>query len=147
MSRLVVGVQGPSSLTTLVWAADHAFATGGEVVAVHVMPPVYDCCELPEVPIAACSIADDYALLLRVLERDWCDVLRVRGVTFRAEVVLGAVAPSLCAVARREHATMLVIGSPRPRLLLGGLRRLVTSAPCSVVFVEAGVPADLVDRV
>jgi hypothetical protein len=71
----------------------------------------------------------------------------VVGVEHRAEVVVGGVFPSLFAVARRDRASMLVLGTPRPRLLLGGLSRLVARAPCSVTFVSREVPLDMVTPV
>lgn len=139
---IVVGVRGCESLPTLAWAADQAAATDRQVVAVHVMAPAYD---IGDMPIGSVSLADDYAHLTGVLAREWTHVLRVRGVCHSAEVVVGGVLPSLCAVARRERASMLVLGAPKPRLLVAGLGRFVSAAPCSVAFVSSAVPLDLAD--
>lgn len=131
MGPLVVGVRGPGSLATVAWAADRAHSHGVEVIAVHVMEPPT---EMPESWMAAWP-CDDPGWTAETLRNDWCDVLRVRGVSFRPQVMAGGVIPTLCAVAARESASILVVGRPHRRTFRFVAARLVREAPCSVVFV------------
>ena len=131
MGPLVVGVRGPGSLATVAWAADRAHSHGLEVIAVHVMEPL---AEVPDTWMAPWS-GDDPAWTAEVLTNEWCDVLRVRGVSFRTAVTMGGVIPTLCATARRHSASMLVVGRPQRRTFRFVAARLVREASCSVVFV------------
>ncbi len=131
MGPLVVGVRGPGSLATVAWAADRAHSHGLEVIAVHVMEPPT---EVPETWMGQWS-CDDPGWTAEMLTNDWCEVLRVRGVAFRAEATMGGVIPTLCATARRHAASMLVVGRPQRRAFRFVAARLVREAPCSVVFV------------
>ena len=132
-SIVVVGVRDRRSLPTLAWAADEAEARGGEVVAVHAYPPPLPAPELGLVPVP-----DDGPWLRDLVDREWCEVLRVRAVPYRIVVAPGPVPAVLRHVAEDVGASLLVVGRGTPRRLRRPTARVLAGAsPCPVTVVPA----------
>jgi nucleotide-binding universal stress UspA family protein len=139
----VVGIDGsPGSAAALRWATGVARAAGAEVIAVHVIePPEYDIPPLG-LPRALINEADWREAIQGELEGTWCEPMAEAGVRHRMRVEEGHACPCLAAIARHEHAGLVVTG----RCGLSGIADLVQGsvsyyvahhAPCPVAVVPA----------
>jgi nucleotide-binding universal stress UspA family protein len=105
---MVVGVDGSAeSRTALVWAADLAVATDALVVAVHAIGLLERLPSSGHREPAAGHLEE----IRRILEDDWCEILRRRGAQYRTEVDYGHPADVLLASAARLGAVLIVVGS------------------------------------
>jgi nucleotide-binding universal stress UspA family protein len=109
--RIIVGVDGsPSSERAVEWCAAHAKEMEAEVVAVYsIEMPVYAASGFGAVSLPVPS-EPDRDELRDVMRRDWCAPLSKATVPFRVELMDGAPAPAIIALAEREAADLVVTG-------------------------------------
>jgi len=109
--RIIVGVDGsPSSDRAVEWCAAHAKGMEAEVVAVYsIEMPVYAASGFGAVSLPVPS-EPDRDELRDVMRRDWCAPLSKATVPFRVELMEGAPAPAIIALAEREAADLVVTG-------------------------------------
>ena len=140
MRTILVGVDGTSSSRAAVkWAAALADATGGHVVAVHVISTAWEW----EMSALQVNTQPMISARRRDLHARWTEPLRRAGIPYTTHLVEGDPGKELLRIAERDHADVIVIGGkPHGRvhdLVFGGTRhQLVTRAPCPVVVVPAG---------
>ena len=138
LRRLVVGVDGSDGArSALTWTADLAKSVDAEVVAVHVL--TYNQEFLRDLSLD--TIRTWRRDLRHDLETGWTDPLRAAGVGYRCLLVEDdSPAAGLLAVAAREHADVLVVGTRgRGKMagrVLGGVSyRLLHHADQPVIVV------------
>jgi nucleotide-binding universal stress UspA family protein len=115
LKKVLVGIDGsPAATAAECWAADAVRASGGEVVALHVIDsPLLR--QATEDVVNGLGMADSgplrsHAESTRLLEEEWCQPLRDARVTYRTIVAKGDPVHELLHVARKEDVDLIVIG-------------------------------------
>lgn len=141
--RIVVGIDGSEgSAAALRWATSLASASGAELLVVHVIePPAFDIRPLG-LPRAVLTAADWRECLEDEIEGTWCEPLVQSGLPHRTRVEEGRAGSCLVAIARQEHANLVVTGRPgltgAAELVQESVSSYVTHhAPCPVAVVPA----------
>jgi nucleotide-binding universal stress UspA family protein len=143
IGTILVGVDGSEgSAAALRWACRLALAAGAEVVAVHVLDPSTEDVRPLGLPRAVLNEADWREPVQAELEGTWCAPLARAGVRHRTRVEEGKAGPCLAALAREEHADLLVTGhrglSGLAELVHGSVSAYLTHhSPCPVAVVPA----------
>lgn len=138
-SRALVALDLGSSTTTLLDAARAVLDEGGELLAAHVIEPIYDLFgATPGVATAITSLDSDALKLAETTFARACDEGGIP--RDRRYLVRGFPVPQLLTLAREERADLIVVGSHRQRglrALLGATANgLLHQAPCDVLVVR-----------
>jgi nucleotide-binding universal stress UspA family protein len=138
---LIVGIDGsPEAREALRWASRLAMVRDREVVAVHALG-------LLETLDGQVVSADGHrAEIEDLVRREWCGAACARDTPLRVVVVDGEPVDVLMAVARREHATAVVVGSrgvgATPSLALGSTSlHLIQESTVPVLVIPDGEDA------
>jgi nucleotide-binding universal stress UspA family protein len=115
LNRVLVGIDGSAaSAAAERWAGDAVRASGGEVIALHVVgsPLVLQATEdvVNGLGMTQTRLVRASAETSRVLEEQWCQPLRDAGVRYRTLVARGDPVHELLHTARKEDVDLIVIG-------------------------------------
>jgi nucleotide-binding universal stress UspA family protein len=141
--KIIVGVDGSSSsMRAVEWCATYAPGLNAEVVAVHTLDlPVYAASGFGFAPIIAPIPPEpDREEIRDVIEREWCAPLTKASVPVRVILEDGSPAPTIMAVAEREHADLVVTG----RRGRGGFAELLLGSTSHHLSHHLGRPLVLV---
>ena len=143
MDTIIVGLDGSKGTAAAArWAATQAQRTGARVVAVYAVPRT----ELWSMSAVQINIDKILAEFQDLLDGRWTAPLRKAGVQYTTQVIRGDPATELLRVAKREHASLLALGSKSHSnladLIVGGtVHKVINRSTIPVVIVPAAPPA------
>ena len=137
--RALVALDLGNSTQPLLDAARAMLDDGGEVLAAHVIEPIYDL--FGAAPGIATAITTLDSEALRLAETAFANACEAGNIPpERRYLMRGFPVPQLLTLAREEKADLLVVGSHRQRglrSLLGSTSNaLLNQAPCDVLVVR-----------
>jgi len=134
--KVLVALDGSSgSARALAWAIELAKALDAEIVAVHVVELLTP--SALGLGMAPIELPDDWVDDLRGrFENEWSAPLKGSGVPYRTMFETGAPAPTLIAIARKEHPDLIVTGSRG----LGGFGELLLGSVSHALVLHAQIP-------
>ena len=137
MDTIIVGLDGSKGTQAAArWAAAQARRTGERVIAVYVVART----ELWSMSAVQINIDKILAEFRKLLDGRWTAPLRKAGVAYTTLLIRGDPATELLRVAKREHATLLALGSKSHSSLtdsiIGGtVHKVVNRATIPIVLV------------
>ena len=143
MDTIIVGVDGSKGARAATqWVAAQAQQTDARVVAVFAVPRT----SLWEMSAVQVNIDDVLAELKELLDGRWTAPLRNAGVEYTTHVIRGDPATELLRIAKRQRASLLVLGSKSHSnladLIVGGtVHKVINRSIIPVVLVPAPPPA------
>ncbi len=142
MDTIIVGLDGSKGTQAAArWAAIEAHRTGSRVVAVYAVPRT----ELWSMSAVQINIDKILAEFQQLLDGRWTAPLRKAGVEYTTRLIRGDPATELLRIAKREHASLLAVGSKSHSsltdLIVGGtVHKVINRAAIPVVLVPAAPP-------
>ena len=139
MDTIIVGLDGSKGTGAAArWAATQAQQTGARVIAVFAVPRT----ELWSMSAVQINIDEILAEFQELLDGRWTAPLRKAGVQYTTQVIRGDPATELLRVAKREHASLLALGSKSHNnladLIVGGtVHKVINRSTIPVVIVPA----------
>lgn len=143
MDTIIVGIDGSKGAQAAAqWAAIQAERTNACVIAVYAVPRT----ELWSMSAVQINIDEILAEFQDLLDGRWTAPLRKAGVQHTTQLIRGDPATELLRVAKREHASLLALGSKSHSsladLIVGGtVHKVINRATIPVVLVPVSPPA------
>jgi nucleotide-binding universal stress UspA family protein len=145
METVLVGYDNSdASRRALTWGIDHARRSGAQVLLVYAISTLWEW-ELAAVQVNTDELRTQYR---RLLETEWSEPLREADIQYRTRLLFGRPADVILECARKERASLIVIGMTArgtlAELVHSTVRDLLHHAARPVVAVPAHWdPADI----